>query len=181
MRFTQPGFLEAAIAAHFEYLCALGGAQRPAYVPVVASGWIFYRYPVLFLLLIYEQCQCSHSSLYSQQSRYWTWWAYPDRRWVRVQVRNRLLCSLLYLNIYLVVVMPLILVSNFCIALVIQKPKIFLKLGPIPLLEPSVVLNANSTAQYCLHKKNWLLYARLKLGGHCTLCIGSLVISCVKN
>lgn len=38
MRFTQPGFSEAAIAAHFEYLCALEGAQRPAYVPVVASG-----------------------------------------------------------------------------------------------------------------------------------------------
>ena len=38
MRFTQPGISEAAIAAHFEYLCALGGAQRPAYVPVVASG-----------------------------------------------------------------------------------------------------------------------------------------------
>lgn len=38
MRFTQPGFSEAAVAAHFEYLCALGGAQRPAYVPVVASG-----------------------------------------------------------------------------------------------------------------------------------------------
>ncbi|KAF8629628.1 hypothetical protein AX15_003362 [Amanita polypyramis BW_CC] len=38
MRFTQPGSSEAALAAHFEYLCALAGAQRPAYVPVVASG-----------------------------------------------------------------------------------------------------------------------------------------------
>jgi len=38
MRFTQPGLSEASVAAHFEYICALGGAQRPAYVPVVASG-----------------------------------------------------------------------------------------------------------------------------------------------
>ncbi|KAF8966401.1 peptidase M24 [Flammula alnicola] len=38
MRFTQPGQTEAAVAAHFEYLCSLGGAQRLAYVPVVASG-----------------------------------------------------------------------------------------------------------------------------------------------
>jgi Xaa-Pro aminopeptidase len=27
-----------ALAAHFEYLCALKGSERPAYVPVVASG-----------------------------------------------------------------------------------------------------------------------------------------------
>ncbi|KDQ14198.1 hypothetical protein BOTBODRAFT_132675 [Botryobasidium botryosum FD-172 SS1] len=38
MRFTQPGQSESSLAAHFEYLCALEGAQRPAYVPVVASG-----------------------------------------------------------------------------------------------------------------------------------------------
>jgi intermediate cleaving peptidase 55 len=38
MRFTKPGISEAALAAHFEYLCALKGAERPAYVPVVASG-----------------------------------------------------------------------------------------------------------------------------------------------
>ncbi|TFK43119.1 peptidase M24 [Crucibulum laeve] len=38
MRFTRPGLPESALAAHFEYLCALEGAQRPAYVPVVASG-----------------------------------------------------------------------------------------------------------------------------------------------
>ncbi|EJD00812.1 peptidase M24 [Fomitiporia mediterranea MF3/22] len=38
MRFTKPGMSEAALAAHFEYICALNGAQRPAYVPVVASG-----------------------------------------------------------------------------------------------------------------------------------------------
>jgi len=38
MRFAQPGMSEHVLAAHFEYLCALGGAQRPAYVPVVASG-----------------------------------------------------------------------------------------------------------------------------------------------
>ena len=40
MRFTQPGQSEAAVAAHFEYLCAIEGAQRPAYVPVVASGYV---------------------------------------------------------------------------------------------------------------------------------------------
>ncbi|KAG6829801.1 hypothetical protein H0H87_010142 [Tephrocybe sp. NHM501043] len=38
MRFTRPGISETALAAHFEYLCAMSGAQRPAYVPVVASG-----------------------------------------------------------------------------------------------------------------------------------------------
>ncbi|KAJ3570161.1 hypothetical protein NP233_g4589 [Leucocoprinus birnbaumii] len=38
MRFAKPGISEAALAAHFEYLCALQGSQRPAYVPVVASG-----------------------------------------------------------------------------------------------------------------------------------------------
>ncbi|GLB33304.1 putative peptidase M24 [Lyophyllum shimeji] len=38
MRFTRPGMSEAALAAHFEYLCAMSGAQRMAYVPVVASG-----------------------------------------------------------------------------------------------------------------------------------------------
>lgn len=38
MKFARPGTPESALAAHFEYLCALSGAQRPAYVPVVASG-----------------------------------------------------------------------------------------------------------------------------------------------
>lgn len=38
MRFAQPGMSEHALAAHFEYLCGLSGSQRPAYVPVVASG-----------------------------------------------------------------------------------------------------------------------------------------------
>lgn len=38
MRFTKPGVSEGALAAHFEYLCALKGSERPAYVPVVASG-----------------------------------------------------------------------------------------------------------------------------------------------
>ncbi|KAF4600522.1 hypothetical protein EYR38_005151 [Pleurotus pulmonarius] len=38
MRFTRPGLSESALAAHFEYLCGLSGAQRLAYVPVVASG-----------------------------------------------------------------------------------------------------------------------------------------------
>ncbi|KIJ32357.1 hypothetical protein M422DRAFT_213900 [Sphaerobolus stellatus SS14] len=40
MRFAnmQPNLPEASLAAHFEYLCTLEGAQRMAYVPVVASG-----------------------------------------------------------------------------------------------------------------------------------------------
>ncbi|CCM01030.1 uncharacterized protein FIBRA_03078 [Fibroporia radiculosa] len=38
MRFARPGLSEHALAAHFEYMCAREGAQRPAYVPVVASG-----------------------------------------------------------------------------------------------------------------------------------------------
>ncbi|TFY73132.1 hypothetical protein EWM64_g10881 [Hericium alpestre] len=38
MRFAQPGQSEHELAAHFEYLCARSGSQRPAYVPVVASG-----------------------------------------------------------------------------------------------------------------------------------------------
>lgn len=38
MRFARPGMTESKLAAHFEYTCAMGGAQRPAYVPVVASG-----------------------------------------------------------------------------------------------------------------------------------------------
>ncbi len=40
MRFAQPGLSEADLQAHFEYICARGGAQRPAYVPVVASGYV---------------------------------------------------------------------------------------------------------------------------------------------
>ncbi|EIM85484.1 peptidase M24 [Stereum hirsutum FP-91666 SS1] len=38
MRLSEPGLSEADLAAHFEYICARGGSQRPAYVPVVASG-----------------------------------------------------------------------------------------------------------------------------------------------
>ncbi|KZT53381.1 peptidase M24 [Calocera cornea HHB12733] len=38
MAFTRSAQTEAQLAAHFEYQCALAGAQRPAYVPVVASG-----------------------------------------------------------------------------------------------------------------------------------------------
>ncbi|KAF9651028.1 peptidase M24 [Thelephora ganbajun] len=38
MRYTHPNMSEHAIASHFEYLCAVAGSQRPAYVPVVASG-----------------------------------------------------------------------------------------------------------------------------------------------
>ncbi|KAI0029389.1 peptidase M24 [Vararia minispora EC-137] len=38
MRFTEPGMSEGDLQAHFEYICARSGSQRPAYVPVVASG-----------------------------------------------------------------------------------------------------------------------------------------------
>lgn len=38
MRFTTPEMSEHNVASHFEYLCAMQGSQRPAYVPVVASG-----------------------------------------------------------------------------------------------------------------------------------------------
>ena len=31
---------EHAVASHFEYVCSLAGAQRLAYVPVVASGCV---------------------------------------------------------------------------------------------------------------------------------------------
>lgn len=44
MRFAKVGGTEAALAAHFEYQCALGGAERPAYVPVVASGSVNHGY-----------------------------------------------------------------------------------------------------------------------------------------
>ena len=51
MRFTKPGMSEHSLAAHFEYLCALNGSQRPAYVPVVASGSAI-SYIILIPLLI---------------------------------------------------------------------------------------------------------------------------------
>ncbi|KAF5369724.1 hypothetical protein D9757_011995 [Collybiopsis confluens] len=38
MRFTRHGLSEGALATHFDYMCSLEGAQRLAYVPVVASG-----------------------------------------------------------------------------------------------------------------------------------------------
>ncbi|KAJ9475287.1 Intermediate cleaving peptidase 55 [Pseudozyma hubeiensis] len=38
MGFVRPGVSEAQLQAVFEYHCSLGGSQRPAYVPVVASG-----------------------------------------------------------------------------------------------------------------------------------------------
>ena len=39
MRSIQPGQSEHAVASYFEYLCAIRGSQRPAYVPVIASGY----------------------------------------------------------------------------------------------------------------------------------------------
>ena len=51
MRFAKPGMSEGVLAAHFEYLCALGGAQRPAYVPVVGSGYD----SMLFFLIIADK------------------------------------------------------------------------------------------------------------------------------
>ncbi|KAN0063967.1 aminopeptidase [Thecaphora frezii] len=38
MRYVEPGKSEAQLQAVFEYHCAINGAQRPAYVPVVAGG-----------------------------------------------------------------------------------------------------------------------------------------------
>lgn len=38
MRAAQAGRAESQLVAEFEYRCALEGAERPAYVPVVASG-----------------------------------------------------------------------------------------------------------------------------------------------
>lgn len=38
MGFVRPGVSEAQLQAVFEYHCGLRGSQRPAYVPVVASG-----------------------------------------------------------------------------------------------------------------------------------------------
>jgi intermediate cleaving peptidase 55 len=57
MRFARPGISESALAAHFEYICALKGAQRPAYVPVVASGYalgllLFWGLPSEFITLL---------------------------------------------------------------------------------------------------------------------------------
>lgn len=40
MRETKPGMSEGQIQAVFEYHTAMGGSERPAYVPVVASGWV---------------------------------------------------------------------------------------------------------------------------------------------
>lgn len=40
MRFARPGRSESELAAYFEYLCAMHGARRPAYVPVIASGCV---------------------------------------------------------------------------------------------------------------------------------------------
>lgn len=38
MNFTRDGRTEAQLAARFEYVCAMQGSERQAYVPVVASG-----------------------------------------------------------------------------------------------------------------------------------------------
>ena len=38
MKGVQPGMSESQLAAIFEYHCAMGGSERQAYVPVVASG-----------------------------------------------------------------------------------------------------------------------------------------------
>jgi intermediate cleaving peptidase 55 len=38
MRAAQEGMPEGRLVAEFEYECGLGGSERPAYVPVVASG-----------------------------------------------------------------------------------------------------------------------------------------------
>jgi hypothetical protein len=70
MRFTRPGLSEAIIAAHFEYLCSLSGSQRPAYVPVVASGYVVMLIPYRFfhssvlIFTIIVQSKFPYYSLY---------------------------------------------------------------------------------------------------------------------
>lgn len=56
MRFTRPGLSEHALAAQFEYLCAMSGSQRPAYVPVVASGSVpsFFEPHIAILLTVWH-------------------------------------------------------------------------------------------------------------------------------
>lgn len=41
MRAAQEGMPEGRLVAEFEYECGLGGSERPAYVPVVASGYVY--------------------------------------------------------------------------------------------------------------------------------------------
>lgn len=38
MRAAKEGMAESQLVAEFEYRCGMDGAERPAYVPVVASG-----------------------------------------------------------------------------------------------------------------------------------------------
>ena len=38
MKRVEPGMSEGQLAAIFEYQCVMAGSERPAYVPVVASG-----------------------------------------------------------------------------------------------------------------------------------------------
>lgn len=40
MRLSRAGMGEGMLAAEFEYHCSMKGAQRGAYVPVVASGCV---------------------------------------------------------------------------------------------------------------------------------------------
>jgi intermediate cleaving peptidase 55 len=43
MKFASEGKTEGMLQARFEYECAVRGSERPAYVPVVASGWVFFE------------------------------------------------------------------------------------------------------------------------------------------
>jgi hypothetical protein len=66
MRFARPGIPEGSLAAHFEYLCSLSGAQRMAYVPVVASGSV-YPFPITrsqYGVTHLSQTERSHYSLH---------------------------------------------------------------------------------------------------------------------
>ena len=38
MRVAKEGMAEGRLVAEFEYQCGIAGSERPAYVPVVASG-----------------------------------------------------------------------------------------------------------------------------------------------
>ena len=55
---------EASLAAHIEYLCMLGGAERMAYVPVVASGLFFVSVSNALSLILTLQGKCTYNPLH---------------------------------------------------------------------------------------------------------------------
>lgn len=91
MRLSEPGLSEADLAAHFEYICARGGSQRPAYVPVVASGCVIALLSKLSHLLtsvVYIQRKRTHYPLYAKRPYSSRRRTRLSRRGLRVQVSN---------------------------------------------------------------------------------------------